>query len=163
MKTLYESILGDIDTTLKKGSKEVIKEIKDFLSNIFSLTQQSKFKISKKPNKDGKYVVDFKGKHQYDTCLTRYNFEAASITNGLFIFGKCEGSFDLRLCKGLKTLEGCPEYVSGDFICQSSKLLTSLEHAPKEVGGDFCCNKCGKQFSEAEIKKISNVKGKIIV
>ena len=82
----------------------------------------------------------------------------------------------------LTSLEGSPEYVGG-FNCGFNKLtnlknspksvdgffacyynnLTSLEGCPKFVGGDFYCFKNRVQFTEADVRAVCNVKGKIIV
>ena len=70
------------------------------------------------------------------------------------------------ICSGnyLTSLEGAPKEVKGDFIC-SYNNLTSLEGAPKEIGGDFDCSRNNlKRTSkeiEADLRKISNIKGKI--
>ncbi len=64
----------------------------------------------------------------------------------------------------LTSLKGCPEYVGGDFLCGFNNL-TSLQGAPKEVGGDFLCRsqKSDVKFTQQDVKKVSNVKGKIYV
>lgn len=38
--------------------------------------------------------------------------------------------------KYLKSLQGCPQEVEGDFICKECKNLTNLIGAPRKVGGD---------------------------
>ena len=95
------------------------------------------------------------------------------------------GDFYCWECKSLKSLKGAPEKVGGDFICNSCNLLTSLEGAPrevggrfecgscysltslegapKEVGGGFYCRNCRMAFTIDDIKKVSNVKGRIKV
>ena len=52
--------------------------------------------------------------------------------------------------------------VSGDFSC-SYNQLTSLEGAPKEVGGDFNCSDNKAKFTKEDVRKVSKVKGNIIV
>ena len=69
--------------------------------------------------------------------------------------------FDCSGCKYLESLEGAPKEVGKDFNCDYNKSLKSLEGAPKKVDGYFCCHKCVGQFTEDDVKKISNVKGKI--
>ena len=71
--------------------------------------------------------------------------------------------FDCFSCNSLKSLEGAPKEVGGDFSCFKCKSLISLEGAPKEVGRDFSCFKCKGKFTEEDVKKVSNVKGNIIV
>ena len=74
---------------------------------------------------------------------------------------KVGGWFDCSNCDSLKSLEGAPKKVGGKFYCMECHSLKSLEGAPKEVGGDFYCKDCGVQFTEDDVKKVSNVKNKI--
>ena len=90
-------------------------------------------------------------------------------------------SFDCSENK-LTSLRGCPKEVGGDFICSRNNLtslegapkevggfdcsfnkLTSLRGVPKEVGGDFYCSNNKVQFTEEDVRKVCNVKGKIFV
>ena len=95
---------------------------------------------------------------------------------------KVGGSFDCRNNQ-LKTLKFAPKTVSGTFLCDNNKLtslegaptkvggsfwcnanqLTSLKGAPKTVGGDFWCSNNSIQFTVANVRKVSKVKGKIYV
>ena len=70
------------------------------------------------------------------------NNNIISLTNGLFKFGKINGTFDCSNCKNLKSLEGGPIEVGGTFDCSNCKNLKSLEGGPIEVGGDFDCSNC---------------------
>lgn len=74
---------------------------------------------------------------------------------------KVWGSFHCYSCKSLKSLKGAPEKVKGDFSCAYCTSLKSLKGAPKEVWGDFNCCNCGEQFTEEDVKKVSNVKYRI--
>ena len=58
----------------------------------------------------------------------------------------------------LTSLEGSPKTVGGSFYCYDNQL-TNLNGAPKTVGGDFICYK----FTEEEVRKVCNVKGKVYV
>ena len=62
----------------------------------------------------------------------------------------------------LKTLENSPKEVIGDFFCYNNQL-TTLEDAPKIVGGTFNCTNNKTQFTENDVRKVCDVKGKIIV
>ena len=73
------------------------------------------------------------------------------------------GNFECINCKSLKSLQGAPKKVGRDFSCSSCKSLKSLKGAPEKVGGCFYCYGCGAQFTEDDVKKVSKVKGKIIV
>ena len=169
---IEESLLDDFDTIASKiDPKDAVKK---FLYDNYT----GIYVISKKPNKDGLYEVDGKS----DIKVKNYRIE--SLTNGLFVWGSvvrdfiCSDSWDLKSLEGapkkvgetfnisgcvkLESLEGCPEEVGYNFSCSSCMKLKSLEGAPKKVGKHFFCNDCGKQFTESEVRKISNVKGTII-
>ena len=82
----------------------------------------------------------------------------------------------------LTSLEGAPEKVGRDFDCSYNRL-TSLKGAPREVGGSFDCSnnelttlegapkKAGSldcrynsvQFTEEDVRRVCDVKGRINV
>ena len=70
------------------------------------------------------------------------NKSIASLTDGLFRWGKVRTQFDCNYCDTLTSLKGAPEYVGWDFNCCDCKNLKSLEGAPEEVKGDFYCSNC---------------------
>ena len=70
--------------------------------------------------------------------------------------------FNCANCRSLKTLKGAPKVVEKDFDCSDCNSLKSLDGAPKEVGGNFECKSFKIKFIENDIKKVSNVKRKII-
>ena len=53
--------------------------------------------------------------------------------------------------------------VSWNFNCHNCTSLTSLEGAPEKVGWNFNCIHCKAEFTEEDVKKVSNVKGTIDV
>jgi len=71
-------------------------------------------------------------------------------------FGKVNGNFNISGCF-LKTLEGCPTYVGGNFDCSNNKNLESLEGSPKFVGGNYNASSCNIK----SLKGISNNIGKL--
>ena len=60
----------------------------------------------------------------------------------------------------LTSLEGSPKEIGLDFSCQDNKLV-SLKGGPKEVGGVFQCYRNAKEFTEEDVRAVSNVKGPI--
>lgn len=52
--------------------------------------------------------------------------------------------------------------VTGSFYCSHNRL-TSLEGAPKEIGGSFTCRNNKKQFTEDDIRRVCNVRGRVYV
>ena len=148
-----ESLLSGFDEIelSTDPKKEIIKFIND------NYTINGKFKISNKPNKRGKYVVD---------CIevSVNNNKITSLTNGMFEWGvvkgyfncygcqsltslegapkKVDGYFNCTRCNSLKTLEGAPKVVGENFMCDYCKSLTSLKGAPEEVDGNFSCSLC---------------------
>ena len=171
MKSLRESLLDD---DLVGKTDEMIKdEIKAFLIENY----KGLMKISRNPNADGKYEVSS------SSNIGVKNKNITSLTNGGFIWTAVNGSFEVLDCKSLKSLEGAPKKVGEDFYCSSCDSLTSLkgapkevrkdfscinceslislEGAPKEVGGIFECYGCAGKFTVEDVKKVSNVRGKI--
>ena len=125
-----------------------------------------------KQNSDGSYDVNG------NVDLTEKN-----LTKLPFKFNKVSGWFYCSYNK-LTTLEGAPKEVGGGFYCDNNKLptlegaptkvirggfycgnnkLTTLKGAPTEVGGTFHCTGNKKQFTEDEVKEVSNVSGTIYV
>ena len=154
MRTLQESLF-DIDNNIKNIDKDIKICIKQFLKDNFK--GYSNCKISRNPNNDGKYEVSSKGPIEVK------NRSITSLTNGSFIWTNISGDFHCDFCNSLTSLEGAPKEVSGDFFCHHCKSLTSLEGAPKEVGWNFNCVHCKVEFTEEDVKKVSNVKGTIDV
>ena len=62
----------------------------------------------------------------------------------------------------LTSLKNAPKSVVGSFGCGHNKL-TSLEGAPKTVYKDFSCGFNKKQFTEAQVRAICDVKGTVYV
>ena len=62
----------------------------------------------------------------------------------------------------LTSLEGAPSSVGRNFWCNYNDL-TSLEFAPSSVGRDFDCINNSVKFTEAQVRAVCDVKGKIIV
>lgn len=62
----------------------------------------------------------------------------------------------------LTSLQGSPQTVGGDFACYCNKLI-SLQGGPKSVGGSFYCRNNPCDFTEADVRAVSNVKGRIVV
>jgi len=74
---------------------------------------------------------------------------------------KVDGYFDCSYNK-LESLTGAPKKVDGHFNCSDNKL-ESLTGAPDKVGGNFYCHGNTKQFTEAEVRAVCDVKGKVNV
>ena len=76
---------------------------------------------------------------------------------------KVGGNFSCNNCASLTSLKGAPKNVGGDFNCYCCDSLTSLKGAPEKIGGDFNCSDNDMKFTKNDIKKVSNVKGKIYI
>ena len=128
MKSLKESIFSDIE---------------DIVSNDTVLIEQflnDNYDIHGTYNIDGNVV-------NVDGQIYVKNMNIESLTNGIFQFGKVDGSFYCHKCKNLKSLEGAPKEVERGFYCHKCHNLKSLNYAPKIVGGNFNCNSCHKLTS----------------
>ena len=96
-------------------------------------------------------------------------------------FNYIRGNLDISNNKNLENLEGCPKEISGSLYCQNSHIK-SLIGAPEYIGGDFNCYnnelknldgfpmeiigyvsiaKNPGKFTEDEIRKVSNIEGKV--
>ena len=173
---ITESIL-DVEDNIGNIDESIKDQINQFLNDNF--TNASKCKISDKLNKDGKFEVS---SNEYVGVKNKH---ITSLTNGLFIWTNIKGyftcidcglltslegapkevggKFNCNICKSLTSLEGAPEEVGGSFYCYDCKLLKSLKGAPKKIGGDFNCSDNDMKFTKNDIKKVSNVKGKIYI
>ncbi len=72
-----------------------------------------------------------------------------------------DGSFDCGNNK-LTSLINAPKSVDGSFHCGTNHL-TSLAGAPKTVGRHFYCHNNPVKFTEAQVRAVCDVKGKILV
>ena len=130
---IIESIF-DIEDNIDNVDESIKYRIKQFLNDNFK--NASKFKISEKPNKDGKFEVSS------NSDVIVKNKQITSLTNGSFIWTNIKGNFNCSECNLLTSLEGAPKKVGGSFFCDQCNILTSLEGAPEKVGADFYCNNC---------------------
>ena len=174
---IKEGLFDDLDKIEKIGGMEsnvklLKKEITDWITNnTYTLIIKSRleFDFNTTP-----ITVNYDDDIYISKSVTSLN------DNGLFQWGEVGGGFYCTECKLLKSLEGAPKEVGGDFncfYCESLKSLEgcpkevgwyfncsycgnlkSLKSAPKEVGRDFYCSNCGTQFSEEDVKKVTNVK-----
>lgn len=126
------SILDDIDVQIDNTDEIIKNSIRRFIDNNYLYNS---IEISDKPNKDGKYKVSSKGN------VVVKNSKIENLTNGLFVWKKTN-RFDCSNCLSLKSLEGAPKEVKGDFYCYNCRSLTSLNGAPKKVTGYFNCSYC---------------------
>lgn len=70
-----------------------------------------------------------------------------------------EGNFNCNN-NHLIDFEGGPKYVKGNFECSYNKLLKSLNGIPLEIGGNFVLED-NTSYTEEEIRKLSNIKGNV--
>lgn len=188
MKTLNEyikeSLLDDFDALDKNLDDSIEKDVKKWILDNYQIIPSS-LKILKRPNKDGKLIVN--------AGHAIFISDSKSLTNGMFVWGKIKNQFycarslitslegapqyvgeffNCHGCKYLTSLEGAPEKVGGSFDCTFCKSLTSLEGSPKEVGGDFGCSHCdsltslegspkevGKDFYCNDCKSLKSLEG----
>jgi hypothetical protein len=144
MKTLYESLLADIETNMAVGEQNVAEEvIYDIIHGDYRLKAERKNKLTivgKTP--DGKYLVNYTG----DVDVK--NKDLTTLENELFQWNEVSGTFTCFKINKLKDLKGSPKSVSG-FNCNQCKGLESLEGAPEKMtmgnsltGNGFYCIEC---------------------
>ena len=152
LSNYIEEGIFDVDNNIAKMDRSIRKSVGDYLKANYKGT----FKISKTLNDDGKFEVTA----ERDAEVKNRDIEY--LTNGSFVFTTVGRDFDCRFCTNLKSLVGAPREVGRIFNCINCKSLTSLEGAPEKVGFDFVCGKCGRPFTEKEVKDICDVKGLIV-
>ncbi|MDD5649231.1 MAG: hypothetical protein PHF86_02255 [Candidatus Nanoarchaeia archaeon] len=76
-------------------------------------------------------------------------------------FNICYGSFINRSHQFISMI-GCPKIVYGDFLVDGNKLQV-LTGCPKQVNGDFYIQDNDTKFTENEVRKICQIKGKLKV
>lgn len=140
---LEESLL-DIEDTVDT-EVDFVKEIKNFIKSKFKAVGVS---VSKKPDEDGKYVVNAKSAEVKTSDLD-------SLTNGYFKWGAIATDFHCDH-SNITTLEGGPSAVGRIFNCSFCKNLKSLKGAPKVVGGKFYCRRMN--FTEEDVRKVTKTK-----
>lgn len=165
MRTLYESILDDIEITMNNGVMAVAEDVvRDIIQKDYKLhkTYKSDITVVGK-SESGKILINGKGKIEF------INKTAKSVVNDIFEWNEIDGEFvcfkknieslegfprkvynkntngcaiNINQCKNLKTLKGAPHSIFGCFYCIACDSLTSLEGAPEKVAGDFFCGQC---------------------
>ena len=139
MNSIYniynESILDDIEVNIAKGEDDLINVEMEHIKTLLNDTNKFTFYSRTNP-----YTIS-KGKDVYyvdvHCSLTVYDF----ITDGTFKFNRIAGDFVVSnpkntINKPLKSLEGAPEEVHGDFDIYYGYGLKDLKYCPKIVKGD---------------------------
>lgn len=165
MKTLYESILSDIDASMEAGTANAdYLAVMEVINKDYKLykTYKSTITIVGKAA-SGKVLINGTGKIEF------INKSAKTIVNDVFEWNDVDGEFicfnknieslkgfprkvynkdtngcaiNINQCKNLKTLKGAPHTIFGTFYCIECDSLTSLEGAPEKIAGDFNCRYC---------------------
>ena len=165
MKTLYESILSDIDASLEAGNADA-----DYLAVMCVINEDYKLYKTYKSAitivgkaESGKVLINGTGKIEF------INKSAKTLVNDVFEWNEFDGEFicfkknieslegfprkvynkningcaiNVNQCKNLKSLKGAPHSIFGCFYCIGCDSLTSLEGAPEKIAGDFLCRYC---------------------
>jgi hypothetical protein len=182
---LNESILDDVDVQMADGDtwvehEDIIKFIEDnyILDGLYGIHENIRYalSISKKPDSDGKYLVNVNG-NKIELLLSNKN--AVALTNGKFKWNKIPGpfyavgckklkslegigkasSYELMNCVSLESVEGLPEKTTGSVSLYGCTGLKTLKGAPKIVGAGFNINNCKNLNSLEYFPKI--VKGTV--
>ena len=165
MKTLYESILFDIDASMEAGMANAdYLAVMEIINEDYKLykTYKSTITIVGKAE-SGKVLINGTGKIEFT------NKTAKTLVNDVFEWNEIDGEFicfkknieslegfprkvynentngcaiNINHCKNLKTLKGAPNSMFGGFYCIGCDSLTTLEGAPEKIAGDFFCRYC---------------------
>ena len=153
---IKEGLFDNLDKREELGGLNAATE--DIKKEIYNwLCKNTRIKIFKNKLKynftDNGIIVDYAGDIIFNDGMD-------SLTNGIFQWGEVKGMFNCSHNK-LKSLKGAPKKVGESFACNYCDSLETLEGAPEEVGGWFNCFKCKTQFTEEDVRKVSNVKKEI--
>ena len=134
---IEEGLLSGMEDTLNTGKDiaknvlydEACRKIEQFIKDNYSLRYERSFKtgkitIRKRPNKDGKYIVDCTVAN--DVSLGAH---ATAFTNDIFVWGKVR-NFNVTNNVNITSLEGCPEEVENFSVMRNNNLKT-LDGMPK--------------------------------
>lgn len=129
LEYIKESLLDDFDNL--SDAIDPREEIKRFLNDTYfchlAWAADKLFTISKKPNKDGLYLVDALSGSWIEVKDSKKK-SLEYITNGIFVFNKVEGGLSLRNCINLKSLEGAPQDMYLNHLCVIfAKILNHLK------------------------------------
>ena len=114
LSACFESLLDDDDAFYDPENDK--KAIEDWIKD--------NYKVVGKLTIDG-LIVNCAG------SVAVSNMSTDSLTNGLFKWGKISKNFSCTLCN-IKSLEGAPKNVDGDFDCTWCKNLKTLKGAPQK-------------------------------
>lgn len=144
LRNIFEgSLLADIEDTLEIGDTQVShKLIQEYLEQNYN----GKWRISKRPDKDGKYIVNSGGEIKTKCFINQ------KLTNDLFKWGKVK-TFIITNPVNITTLEGAPKIVDV-FRCSYADKLNDLTGAPEEITSSFI-------ISHSNIKSLKGLPKKI--
>lgn len=132
MKSLIESILNDMNSTIDSGDNDIKRyEVIKFLEDNYNILGNKEFTVSAKPNKNGLYEVSSDG----HIVTTNRNLDR--LTNGFFIFKKVD-SFSCAWTK-IESLEGTP--VECNTLDCSGSFIKDLTGCPKNIH-KLNCSQC---------------------
>ena len=143
-ESLLEFQRGKPSETLALGKK---KEVDEWLRKF---VPYSKAKINSQWTIDTKEIVIPQGKSIWDGFIPEY-----------IQFNICDGKCLVR-DNQLKSMQGLPKIIKGDFMVDGNKL-EDLDGSPEEVEGDYYIKRNNKKFTVDEVKKVCNVGGRIVV
>lgn len=135
MKTLYESLLGDIETSMAKGEAVMEDVIRGAIDEIYKYTKNTKFEFVNNPN-SGKVIVNAIG----DISVKPTARNITTLEHELFEWGTVDGEFSVWKCTKLVNLKGSPTYVIGSYNVNQCSNLKTLEGAPEKSGSFYCVN-----------------------
>lgn len=138
MKNLYESILADMNDTIKDGDKKAEEySIREFIEKNYKIAPATFADISnpiKITNVNNVYEVTINGR------LDLINKSLKKLTDGTFRFKYISSIFDIS-DSNIETLENGPETV-GSFYATNCTKLKSLQYCPKCVDYIFEISGC---------------------
>lgn len=182
MKNLYESILADIEDTIKDGDRKAEEySIRDFIEKNYKIlpthhpyTYDDNLNLIEITNVNGIYEVTISGR------LNLINKSLKKLTDGTFRFREVNnfdisdsnietlengpemvGSFYATNCTKLKTLQHCPKYVDYIFKISGCTGLNNLKYMPERIGSQIDISGCSinslRGLSKVEIMDLAGL------
>ena len=148
---IYEGLLDDMEDVLNDTNVDIAKSlIIPFIKENYSMTGDIEI-----VQQDDKFVVNILS--NINRAYLALKPKKSEITNGKFIFGKVDGDVDFSF-NDIKTLEGAPTFVKGDYTIYGCKQLTEFDIQIDVVGGVFQCKACPKlKTLKGAPKKCGNI------
>lgn len=115
---------------------------------------------------DGSFYITFNKKiDSLENCPAKVTetFSCSGLSISNFVGGpEYVGKFFMsHYCHNLNSFIGSPKYVGGDFFINGNNVFDSINGLPETIGGNCVIHVNYLGFTEKDIRKVCDVKGKV--